>query len=159
MIVGGKGYLPSMGVIRKTMSVGTLGIVNFRSKKERLERAEAAMSDAMSARDAERLAREVAESSFHKVESELRRLSSAEEKAAKQLARLRKRSRRVRKAESLSSVLSGATPMMKDGMESARTRGRKARKAARGAAKRASRDIRVGAEKVLGEARAVLAES
>lgn len=159
-----------MGVIRKTMSIGTLGIVNFRSKKERLARAEKAMADAMSARDAEHLAREVAESSFQKVSSELRRLSSAEEKAAKQLARLRKRSRRVRKAERLSGILSAATPMMHSGVDSARStmqevaksgrkHGRKARKAARGAAKRASRDIRVGAEKVLGEARAVLAEA
>lgn len=148
-----------MGVIRKTASIGTLGIVSFRSKKERLARAEKAMADALSARDAEHLARSVAESSFHRVESELRRLSSAEEKAAKQLARLRKRSRRVRKAERLNGVLSGASPMVKDGMESARQHGRKARKAARAAAKKASRDIRVGAEKVLGEARSVLADS
>ena len=159
-----------MGVMRKTMSIGTLGIVNFRSKKERLERAERAMASAVSARDAEHLARSVAESSFHKVETELKRLSANEAKAARQLARLRKRSRRVRKAERLSGVLSGATPMMKDGMDSARStmadvaksgrkHGRKARKAARSAAQRASHDIRVGAEKVLGEARAVLAES
>jgi hypothetical protein len=159
-----------MGVIRKTMSIGTLGIVNFRSKKEKLARAERAMSDAMSARDAEHLAREVAESGFSKVEAELKRLSASEAKAAKQLARLRKRSRRVRKAERLSGVLSAASPMVQDRMDSARStmqgvaktgrkHGRKARKAARGAAKRASHDIRVGAEKVLGEARAVLAES
>ena len=81
-----------MGVIRKTMSIGTLGIINFRSKKEKLERAEKAMADVMKERDAEHLARSVAESGFSKVEAELRRLSSAEMKASKQLARLRKRS-------------------------------------------------------------------
>ena len=29
-----------MGVIRKTASVGTLGLINFRSKKEKLHRTE-----------------------------------------------------------------------------------------------------------------------
>lgn len=148
-----------MGVIRKTMSIGTLGIINFRSKKEKLERAEKAMADVMKERDAEHLARSVAESGFSKVEAELRRLSSAEMKASKQLARLRKRSRRVRKAERLNGILAGATPMVQDRMATARKQGRKARKAARTAAKRASHDIRVGAEKVLGEARSALAES
>jgi hypothetical protein len=158
-----------MGVIRKTASISTLGLINFRSKKEKLERAEKAMAEAMAARDAEHLARSVAERSFTKVESELRRLSDSEAKAARQLARLRKRSRRVRKAERLSGILSGATPMMKDSVSSARSsmhdaavkgrkHGRKARKAARNAAQRATHDIRAGAEKVLGEARAVLAE-
>lgn len=163
------GYPAAMGVIRKTASISTLGLINFRSKKEKLERAEKAMTDAIHARDAEHLARSVAEQGFSKVEAELRRLSASEAKAARQLARLRKRSRRVRKAEKLNGILVGATPMMKDGMTSARStmhdaaekgrkHGRKARKAARTAAKRASHDIRVGAEKVLGEARAVLAE-
>lgn len=158
-----------MGVIRKTMSIGTLGIVNFRSKKERLARAEKAMAEAMHARDAEHLAREVAQSGFKTVSAELRRLSASEEKAARQLARLRKRSRRVRKAEQLSGLLSTATPMMHNGVDSARStmqdvaakgrkRGRKARKAARVAATKASRDIRAGAEKVLGDARAALAQ-
>ena len=30
-----------MGMIRKTLSIGTLGLVNFRSKKEKLARSEA----------------------------------------------------------------------------------------------------------------------
>ena len=38
-----------MGMIRKTMSIGTLGLVSFRSKKERLARAEAALNDTQSA--------------------------------------------------------------------------------------------------------------
>ncbi|MDP1792809.1 MAG: hypothetical protein Q8K63_01620 [Acidimicrobiales bacterium] len=144
------------------MSIGTLGLVNFRSKKEKLARAEAALG-------AEHIARTVAESSISKVEAELRRLTGAEQKAAKQLAKLR-RSRKVRKAETLSTLLAGATPTVKDGMQTARStvsdmttkgrkHGRKARKAARSAAVKASHDIRVGAEKVLCEARAVLAES
>ena len=119
-----------MGIIRKTMSVGTLGMINFRSKKERLRRAERASREALSERDAEHLAREVAESEFGRVESELRRLTAAEEKAARQLARLRKRSRKVRKADRLSQVLSTA--------------------------KRASHDVREGAEKAYDHARSAV---
>lgn len=148
-----------MGVIRKTASISTLGIINFRSKKEKLQRAERATALAVAGRDAEHLARSVAESGLKTMGSELRRLSHSEEKAARQLARLRKRSRRVRKAETLSSMLANASPMMQEMATKGRKQGRKAKKAARSAAKRASHDIRVGAEKVLGEARAVLAEN
>lgn len=144
-----------MGVIRKTASVGTLGLVNFRSKKEKLRRAESAL-------DAEHLARSVAESGFARVESELRRLSKAEVKASKQLARLR-RSRKVRKADRLTSMLSSAQPVVRDGVETAKTamgkaavQGRKHGKRARKAAKRASHDVRVGAEKAIGDARSAL---
>ena len=110
-----------MGVIRKTASIGTLGMINFRSKKEKLRRAERITRDALSERDAEHLAREVAESGFAQVKTELRRLSSAEEKAAKQLARLRRRSRKVRKADRLSAMLNTAEPVVRDGMKAART--------------------------------------
>src|SRR5687768_11080708 len=38
-----------MGLIRKTVSVGTLGLVSFRSKKEKLRRAEFSQHDAEAA--------------------------------------------------------------------------------------------------------------
>src|SRR6476646_7616225 len=111
-----------MGVIRKTASISTLGLVNFRSKKEKLRRAERQLG-------AEQLARSVAEDGFSKVEKELKRLSGNEAKAAKQLARLR-RGRKVRKAETLSTFLSAAQPVVKDSMQTMRKesakRGRKA---------------------------------
>lgn len=141
-----------MGVIRKTASIGTLGMVNFRSKKEKLARATRSERAALAERDAEHLAREVVESSFEKVEHELRRLSDAEAKAARQLSRLRRRSRRVRKAERLNSVLATAEPKVRDGMEAARKHGRRARKAAT----RAGHEVRKGAEKAVDEARSVL---
>ena len=145
-----------MGMIRKAASIGTLGMINFRSKKERLARAERE-------RDAEHLARSVAESGFTKVEKELRRLSGNEAKAAKQLARLRRRSRKVRKYEALNRMLSTAQPAVKDGVESARhmatevavegrKRGRKAAKSARKAAK----ELRASAEHAVGQARGAL---
>lgn len=120
-------------------------MVNFRSKKEKLKRAE-------SDRDAEHLAREVAESSFARVETELRRVSSAEAKAARQLARLRKRSRKVRKADRLEALLATAQPAMQDGMKAAKKQGKRARRVA----KRASHEVRVGAERAVNEARSAL---
>src|SRR5688500_2129818 len=123
-----------MGVIRKTASIGTLGLINFRSKKERLARAERGY-------EAEHLAREVAEAGFSTVAGELRKLTSKEAKAARQLARLR-RSRKVRRADRLSRMLAAAQPQVREGVEVARhamsdavdagrKRGRRARKAAR----------------------------
>lgn len=133
-----------MGIIRKTASISTLGLVNFRSKKEKLTRAERALQ-------AEHLAREVAERGLSNVGTELRRLSDAEAKAAKQLARLRRRSRRVRKAERL-SVLAGAQPLMHDVAAKSRQHGRKARKAAG----KAAHEVRVGAENAMEQARSAL---
>jgi type II secretory pathway pseudopilin PulG len=43
-----------MGMIRKTVSIGTLGLVSFRSKQERLDRAEAALAEAETALRTER---------------------------------------------------------------------------------------------------------
>src|SRR5436305_12324733 len=144
-----------MGVIRKTASISTLGLVNFRSKKEKLQRAEQKL-------DAEHLARSVAEAGFSKIDKELRRLSGKEAKAARQLARLR-RSRKVRRAETLSNLLAAAQPVVKEGMETARSaaselraesakRGRKAAKAAR----RTAKDLRVTAEHAVDNARTAL---
>lgn len=135
-----------MGAIRKTASVSTLGIINFRSKKEKLARSERALLQ-------EHAAREAAEHGLAAVGSELRRLSTAEQKAAKQLARLRKRSRKVRKADRLTAMLNTAQPVMHDGMEAARKHGRRARKAA----KRGAHEVRKGAEKAIDEARSAMA--
>jgi len=151
-----------MGVIRKTASVGTLGLVNFRSKKEKLRRAEFA-------RDAEHRAREIAESGFARAESELKRLSKSEAKAAKKLAKLRK-NRKVRKADRLATLLDAAQPVVKSGMETtrhtmhdvakkSRKHGRRARKATREAAEHASHEMRRGAERVAAEARSVMSSN
>jgi hypothetical protein len=126
-----------MGMVRKTVSVGTLGVINFRSKNEKLVRAEKAL--------------EKAEKALDKAKTE------------RQLARLRRRSRRVRKAERLSGLLSAATPAveerianatdtMRDLAHKGRQRGRRARKAAR----KAAHEMRVGAEHAVDEARSVL---
>ena len=50
-----------MGLIRKTLSVGTCGVVSFRSKKERLRRAERSQHDAEASLIGEHAARVAAE--------------------------------------------------------------------------------------------------
>jgi hypothetical protein len=50
-----------MGLIRKTVSISTLGLVPFRSKRERLRRAEAAQQEASSELAAEQAARAAAD--------------------------------------------------------------------------------------------------
>jgi hypothetical protein len=148
-----------MGVIRKTASISTLGLVNFRSKKEKLRRAERRFED-------EHLARSVVESGFSKMEKELKRLSGNEAKAAKQLARLR-RSRKVRKAETLSTFLSAAQPVVKDGIKDGvqsalstatelRVKGAKRGRKAAKAARRTAKDLRVSAEHAVDNARTAL---
>ncbi|HUR77022.1 MAG TPA: hypothetical protein VMZ22_03665 [Acidimicrobiales bacterium] len=119
-----------MGVIRKTLSVGTIGAIKFRNEKERLAR-------------------------------EQRRNGSffTREEASKQLEKLKRRSRKVRKADALSRFLAST----EDGLETARgsvhefadearKRGRKARKATRKAGKK----MRKRAEHALSDARAAL---
>ena len=58
-----------MGLVRKTFSVATLGAVSFRSKKERLRRAERALRDAEQDLERERSARETAERRIAAAES------------------------------------------------------------------------------------------
>ena len=60
----------TMGLVRKTLSVATLGAVSFRGKKERLRRADRALRDAEQDLARERSARETAE----------RRIGAAEER-------------------------------------------------------------------------------
>ena len=79
-----------MGVIRKTLSIGTLGAVSFRSKKERLRRAERAQRAAEAALDDEHAARVSAEDRAGTVEKHARRAETVE--------RGRRARRRARKA-------------------------------------------------------------
>src|SRR4051812_37339343 len=62
-----------MGMMRKTLSIGTLGLVSFRSKNERLERAEQALTEAEAGRDAEHEARSAAEQRAAEAMREVRR--------------------------------------------------------------------------------------
>jgi len=135
-----------MGIIRKTASVGTLGIISFRSKKERLRRSEKARASAEEALDTEHRARLVAEARGTVADKKVRRATVAAEKAARKLESARQKSGRSRKAKKLAALMATAEPLVRSGFESARsasheaadrgrTRGRKARKSAKKAAK------------------------
>jgi hypothetical protein len=113
-----------MGMIRKTVSVGTFGMVSFRSKKERLRRAERSQRAAEMSLEDERKARVAAEDRIVRAEKRVKQASAEAEHAARQLERTRRtRSRRRHQAEVMTAVLTEAT---------VRTRkaGRRARKAA-----------------------------
>src|SRR5438876_671156 len=82
-----------MGVIRKTLSVGTLGLVSFRSKKERLRRAERSQRDAEAFLEAEHAARVAAEARIAAAEKRVKRASAEAAQASKRVEQS-KRSRR-----------------------------------------------------------------
>jgi hypothetical protein len=86
-----------MGLIRKTLSIGTLGTVSFRSKKERLLRAERSQRRAEVSLEEEHEARTAAEVRGRKA---ARRVKHADAEAvyADAIERGRKAGRRARRA-------------------------------------------------------------
>lgn len=82
-----------MGMIRKTLSVGTLGLVSFRSKSEKLGRSEAKLGAMSAGLDSEHAAREEAESRATAAETQLKAAKHEAAAARKQASRLRKRSK------------------------------------------------------------------
>lgn len=72
-----------MGMIRKTMSIGTLGLVSFRSKKELLERSESSRLEAEARLTDEQAARLVAEARVEVAEKQAEQASRRERRAAK----------------------------------------------------------------------------
>lgn len=151
-----------MGLIRKSASIGTLGIVSYRSKKEKLRRAERAHRDAEQALVDERVARENAEARISSAEKRVKHALSEAAGAAKQLERSKRRRQRKRgrsASESLSALLAAAEPTVRDTVDSVRTvssdaadRGRRVGRKARKAAQRSARDAKKSARKAAGQA-------
>src|SRR6266404_2065672 len=112
-----------MGVIRKTLSVGTLGLVSFRSKKERLRRAERSQRQAEASLLGEQAARIAAESRIAAAEKRVKHASADAAHAAKRLEQSKRRSRRRRKGAIVGEVLAGMEPIVRSGVESARSAG------------------------------------
>jgi hypothetical protein len=141
-----------MGLVRKTLSVGTLGVVSFRSKKERLRRAERSWREAEEGLRQEHAARSAAEARISQAEKRMQEARSEAEHAVKKLekARGRSRGRHRRYAERLTSMLAAAEPVVRTGIEEAATRGkdagRKGRKHAAKAARRAERSLHTAKE-------------
>ena len=141
-----------MGLIRKTLSVGTLGLVSFRGKKEKLRRAERSQRAAESSLLGEHQARITAEARIAAAEKRVKLASADAANAAKRLEQSKRRSRRHRRGETMGDVLSGVEPMVRSGVETARSAGtdaaersRKAGRRARKAAKRSLERAKVAA--------------
>lgn len=126
-----------MGLIRKTLSVGTLGRVAFHSKNERLRRAERSQSRAEAELGAEHTARKGAEARITAAEQRLKHASAKAETAARRLEESKRRNRRHAKGETMGDVFAGLEPLVRSGVEGGQKVGRRARKAARRSLQRA----------------------
>jgi colicin import membrane protein len=146
-----------MGLVRKTLSISTLGLVNFRSKKELLRRAESDLDAATTELEREHAARSAYESRVGLAEKRTRQAELQALQAAKRAAKLRgKKGKRARTlADRLSDAIDAAEPKVSAATAEAKVRGRKARKQAKRAAAEAQvrgRKARKRAEKAAAEA-------
>jgi hypothetical protein len=149
-----------VGLIRKTVSISTLGIVPFRSKKERLRRAEKARDAAteeLAAVQAARAAADVRVSAAEKRANQAELLALHEAKAANRRRRRRhearvEHGRKARKQamkkarhaavgvrEGVDDLVGAAQPKVEAGLAAAREGRRKAGKVARRGGRRAQR--------------------
>ncbi|MEY2431090.1 MAG: hypothetical protein QOC92_815 [Acidimicrobiaceae bacterium] len=140
-----------MGLIRKTFSVGTLGIVNFRSNKEKLRKAERAQRDAQVALDREQSARTAAEDRIAAAEKRVSHATAEAAKAAKTAERAKRRNRKKGRTLPAPNVAHAVETARATGSEVVE-RGRKAAKRARKAAKRAAADAKKGSKRLAEQA-------
>lgn len=158
-----------MGLIRKTLSISTLGIVSWRSKKELLREAEQDLAQTKA--DLERTSK-IEALLRDKLDDAERRATSAELTALRDARRARRRGARSARADfptsrrlasaARSSVtpligqtraaaerfLTDAEPIVDSAVDEARSRGRRARKRIAKETKRAEKKARARAEKV-----------
>jgi hypothetical protein len=132
-----------MGLVRKTLSVGTLGLVSFRSKKEKLRRADRARLEAEEALERETSAREAAEVRIAAAEKRVKQATADATRTEHQLKKVTRRKRR--RAAGIAELMASAEPIVRSGVDSALSagsdaakRGRKAGRRARKAAKHAT---------------------
>lgn len=125
-----------MGLIRKTLSIGTLGVVSFRSKKEKLQRAETSLEH-------EHAARVAAEARIANAEKRVKRARSEATRATKRLDK--RKQRRHRTSEHVTDALAGVGPAVRSGIDSTHgTRvevAERSRRAGRRAGKAAKRSL------------------
>jgi hypothetical protein len=142
----------AMGVIRKTLSIGTLGAVSFRSNKEKLRRAERSRSDAESSLSDEHAARVAAEARISAAEKRVHNATAAAARAASRLDESKRRRRRDRRARA-AKLLAEVQPIVHSGAESVRSASSDAaergRKAGRRAGKSTKRSLRQAKDAVV----------
>jgi hypothetical protein len=150
-----------MGLMRKGMSISTFGLVNFRSKKEKLRRAEAAYDRASLELEREKAQHAAVEYRVTEAEKRARAAQLEALQAAQQTRKAKKsatkaaktrpkaRGRRGKRHETgiasvVSDIVDSAKPLVESvqptvraGIEDAKVRGRKARRQAEKQAKRA----------------------
>jgi hypothetical protein len=141
-----------MGVVRKTLSVGTLGLVSFRSKKEKLRRAERSRHDTELALEHEHGAREAAETRVAVAE---KRVKHAKAEASRSAHKLEKVKRRKRRRAGLADALHDAEPAVRSGAEAVRSAGTDAAKRGRKAGRKAGRRAQKAGRKAAAKAAAV----
>lgn len=129
-----------MGVIRKTLSISTLGIINFRSKKEQLRRAEKAHRAARAELEGEQAARSAADKRIAAADKRARQAELLALQQAKRadVARDKRRDRRRAAASQAREAIEGLVTTNLPAMEErAKDLGRRGRKAASKATKQA----------------------
>ncbi len=137
-----------MGLIRKTFSVATLGVVSFRSKKEELRRAERARRCAEKALERERSARESAQRRIATAEDRLKHATGEATRAARRLEKIDKKNRPERgrrTAGAIESIVGAAEPLVHSGAHAAHDAGARvgrARKAAGRSARKATKQTK-----------------
>jgi hypothetical protein len=133
-------------MIRKTLSVGTFGVVSFRGKKERLRRAERSQREAETSLHDEHAARVVAEAESATAHKQVKGAVAHSVSAGRRLERSKRRNRRRRKGETARSVVAGVEPIVRSGLQNARTASvdtaARSRRASRRAGKAATRSLR-----------------
>lgn len=141
-----------MGLIRKTASISTLGLVSFRSNKERLRRAEAAFRKANLELEGEQAARADADRRVSAAErrahaAELAALHEAKAAAkAKRRAKGRRAKRAVALEERLASFVESAQPAISAKADDMSKRSRAAARRAGKGSRRAATRVRHQAE-------------
>ncbi len=152
-----------MGMIRKTLSVGTLGVVSFRSKNERLRRAERSQHDAEASLEGEHAARVAAEDRVSGSEKREKRASAHAAQAGRRLERSKRRSRRHHKSEATRDVLAAVEPIVHSGIDDIRDASthaaERSRRAGRRARKTATRSMRRAKESAAPHAASVAARA
>lgn len=140
-----------MGIIRKSASIATLGIVPFRSRKELLKRAEKARLEAEAELQREQAARAEADQRVTAAEKRVQRAELTALHEAQVAAKAKSRSkggrgrrgrkgRRERAKEMIGDLMAAAQPVVEEQAKQAGRRARKAAKASRHAAERASEE-------------------
>src|SRR4051812_36479506 len=97
-----------MGLVRETLSVSTLGLISFRSKKEKLQRADGARAQAEAALEQEHGAREEAEIRVAAAEKRMKHATADAERSSR---RLRRAQRRARRRAGIGHLLADAEPI------------------------------------------------